>query len=96
MRTPPWIKLARWLLRHELALLEKQAEIARVNAQNCELQLAVARGLLATTMRERDNYETALDHVSYELARMKRLRRKERAAARSWITRTIARKSGLN
>lgn len=52
-------------------------------------QLAICRALLATTMRERDNYEKAVDALARKLARIEQARRKERAASRYWLTRTV-------
>lgn len=52
-------------------------------------QLAVCRSLLATTMRERDHYEKAVDHLARKLAVLERQRRQERVASRYWLTRTI-------
>jgi hypothetical protein len=76
---------ARWLLAGELAAIG-QAQAASESAQ---LQLTICRAMLATAMRERDIYAAALDHAAYELASCKRLRRRERQAARMWITREV-------
>lgn len=81
MSRAPWlIRLARWVLRHEL-------ENWRLREENATLQLTVCRAMLATTMRERDKFETTLDEVSRELAKVRRCRRRERQQLRTWITR---------
>lgn len=82
MRRPPFlIRLARRLLREELRNLELQAE-------NAQMQLGTCRALLATTMRERDKFEAALDNVCADLALLKKQRRRERQQIRFWITRS--------
>lgn len=82
MNKPPfWVRWARWILQAELAQL-------RLREENALLQLAICRSMLATTMRQRDNFEAALDHIAYELASCKRMRRQERRNMRMWITRT--------
>lgn len=81
MDKPPfWVLWARWILRAELAQWQLREE-------NALLQIEIVRAMLATTMRQRDNFEAALDHISYELASCKRMRRRERKSARFWITR---------
>jgi hypothetical protein len=96
MSEPIWVHWARWILRHELHRFCQAVTLAQANAENAELQLTIVRAMLATTMRERDNYAAALDHIAYELAGMKRRRREEVSAARTWITRSIAPRSGKN
>ena len=58
-------------------------------ARASQMQLAVCRGLLATTMRERDYHERAVEVLARKLARMESERRRERAMARTWLTRTV-------
>lgn len=81
--------LARWVLRRELRALRLEAANARLKADNCELQLAVLRAMYATALREKDTTAAAFDHVAGELARIQQKRRREREAARTWITRAI-------
>lgn len=90
MHRPPFlIRFARWVLRPELRNLELQAE-------NAQLQLATCRALLATTMRDRDHVETALDNTCAELAKLKKARRRERQQIRFWITRSRVPKTVAN
>lgn len=52
-------------------------------------QLAVCRGLLAVVMRQRDDYEKAVEVLARKLADVKVQRRRERRYLRYWLTRTI-------
>ena len=74
----------------------QDAEASRKQLASSQLQLATCRGLLATTMRERDQFEAALDHACHELAIMKRTRRQERKNSRLWLTRCTAFNVGEN
>lgn len=58
-------------------------------AKASQEQLAICRGLLATTMRDRDYHERAVEVLARKLARVESERRRERAMARTWLTRTI-------
>lgn len=60
-------------------------EVAKASQE----QLTVCRGLLATVMRERDHNERAVEVLARKLARIEQERRRERAMARTWLTRTI-------
>lgn len=58
-------------------------------AKASQEQLTVCRGLLATTMSERDYHERAVEVLARKLARVESERRKEKHALRYWLTRTI-------
>lgn len=92
------ISLCRKLRNHELIeSAQRQTRIAvgmacqsQEAAVAAQMQLAACRALLATTMKERDQYESALWRACEELVDMRREREAEREAVRFWITRTIA------
>lgn len=52
-------------------------------------QLVACRAVLAVTMRQRDDYERAVEVLARRLADLKAERRRERLQLRFWITRTI-------
>lgn len=94
-----WLKfLCRKLRNHDLIeSAQRQARIAvgmtcqsQEAAAAAQMQLAACRSLLATTMTERDQYESALWRACEELVDMRREREAERVAARYWITRTVS------
>jgi hypothetical protein len=92
------ISLCRKLRNHDLIKsAQRQARIAvgmacqsQEAAAAAQMQLAACRALLATTMKERDQYDNALRLACEELVDLRREREAERIAARYWITRTIA------
>lgn len=55
-----------------------------------EMHLAISRSMVATAMRERDNFEGALDRTCRELAKLKKERQRERGLLRTWVTRCVA------
>ncbi len=67
--------------------LQQELEEARRREESTAMQLTICRAMLATAMRERDTFEAARDHIAYELARHKRMQRRERRKMRMWITR---------
>lgn len=67
----------------------KMACTAQDVATASQEQLTVCRGLLATTMRDRDYHERAVEVLARKLARIESERRKEKHAMRYWLTRTI-------
>ena len=52
-------------------------------------QLAACRAVLAITMRQRDDYEAAIEVLARKLAHLKEEQRRQRLNSRYWITRTI-------
>lgn len=88
----------------ELAAAQRQARIAlrmscisQEAAKASREQLAVCRGLLAVTMRERDHHERACTHLAGKIIQLEREKRHQRLMARTWLTRTIlSRKVGEN
>lgn len=52
-------------------------------------QLAASRAVLAVVMRQRDDYEKAVEVLARKLADLKMQRRQERQYLRFWLTRTI-------
>lgn len=62
---------------------------ATTQAQATEAQLGACRAVLAVTMRQRDDYERAVEVLAHKLADLKAQRRRERRHLRYWITRTI-------
>ena len=67
----------------------KMACTSQDAARASQEQLAACRGLLATTMRDRDYHERAVEVLARKLARIESERREERAMARTWLTRTV-------
>lgn len=70
--------------------LRRQLTTQTTRADSLELTLAVARGIAAESMRERDHYDGALDRTCRELAIIKHRRRIELKQSRLWITRCAA------
>lgn len=62
---------------------------AMTQAQAAEAQLAACRAVLAVTMRQRDDYEKAVEVLAHKLADLKMQRKRERRHLRYWLTRTI-------
>jgi hypothetical protein len=91
MGKPPfWVlRLAHWILADELAALEAKLRQAQAANESIDLSMTICRAMLATTMRERDRFEAAFEHLACELATTKRLRRRERRTLRHWITREV-------
>ncbi len=69
-------------LRHENALLVCKCETYAAQLEASRIQHAKA-------LQRVDSLEVALEHAYGELQANKRIRRKERRAARMWITRTV-------
>lgn len=105
MNQPVWCRFYDWLrnttvianlittnrkLTAANADLRRQLTEQTNRADSLELTLAVARGITAETMRQRDRYEGALDRTCRELARIKHRRRHELKQSRLWITRCAA------
>lgn len=90
LATTPFELAARRILRTELATRDAHLAQSQANTQALETQLTICRAMLATTMRDRDKFEAAFNRTIAELASVKRLRRKERQALRTWITRETA------
>lgn len=85
--------------RERIAL--RMAAMAQEAATASASQLAVCRGLLATVMGERDDYQTAVDAlalqlaaVKEELASLREERFQEHQQMRFWITRTVSPQKG--
>lgn len=74
--------------RHQRIALGMAAQ-ATTQAQAAEAQLAACRAVLGVTMRQRDDYERAVEVLARKLADLKQERRRERQYLRFWITRTI-------
>lgn len=74
--------------RHQRIALSMAAQ-ATTQAQAAEAQLGACRAVLAVTMRQRDDYERAVEVLAHKLADLKIQRRRERRYLRYWITRTI-------
>ena len=62
---------------------------AQRRANATEAQLAACRAVLAVTMRQRDDYEKAVEVLAHKLADLKMKRKRERRHLRYWLTRTI-------
>lgn len=75
-------------LRHQRIALLMATESQQQMTATRE-QLAACRGLLAVVMRQRDDYETAVEVLAHKLADLKIQRRRERRYLRFWLTRTI-------
>jgi len=105
MSKPVWCRIYDWLrnttviadlitINRELtaanADLRRQLATQTTRAESLELTLAVARGIAADAMRQRDHYDGALDRTCRELARIKHRRRLELKQSRLWITRCAA------
>ena len=75
-------------LRHQRIALLMATEAQQQTTATRE-QLVACRGLLAVVMRQRDDYETAVEVLARKLADVKAQRRKERRYLRFWLTRTI-------
>ena len=94
----PWLtNLYRWLRntdrieaaqRRERVVLRMVVEAQR-RANATEAQLAACRAVLAVTMRQRDDYEKAVEVLAHKLADLKMKRKRERRHLRYWLTRTI-------
>lgn len=105
MSKPVWCRFYDWLrnttiiadlitTNRELtaanADLRRQLSTQTTRADSLELTLAVARGIAAESMRERDRLDGALDRTCRELAIIKHRRRIELKQSRLWITRCAA------
>lgn len=75
-------------LRHQRVAMHL-VSVSQQTLKASQEQLAACRALLAVTMRERDHYQRALDHLAKKVVVMERQRRQERIASRYWLTRTI-------
>lgn len=75
-------------LRHQRIALLMATESQQQTTATRE-QLVACRGLLAVVMRQRDDYETAVEVLARKLADVKIQRRRERKYLRYWLTRTI-------
>lgn len=75
------------LRRQRIALL--MATESQQQTTATREQLAACRGLLAVVMRQRDDYEAAVEVLARKLADVKIQRRRERRYLRYWLTRTI-------
>lgn len=93
-----WLtSLYRWLRNHDQVEAAQRhqrialgmAAQAATQAQATEMQLAACRAVLAVTMRQRDDYERAIEVLARKLADLKEQRRRERRYLRFWLTRTI-------
>jgi hypothetical protein len=62
---------------------------AQQQANAAAAQLQACRAVLAVVMRQRDDYEKAVEVLAHKLADAKLQRRRERQYLRFWITRTI-------
>lgn len=82
------LRQAQDALRHQRIALGMATQ-AMTQAQAAEAQLAACRAVLAVTMRQRDDYEKAVEVLAHKLADLKMQRRKERRYLRFWLTRTI-------
>ena len=102
MTKPVWCRFYDWLRNTTTIanLITTNRELTAANeelrqqlieqttrADSLELTLAVARGITANAMRERDQLDGALDRSCRELARLKHRHRIEIKNSRLWITR---------
>ncbi len=71
------------LLAERCNLLEERIEIL-------QLHLKISRSMVATTMKERDALEVALERQSRQLTALQVARRQERDRLRIWLTRCLA------
>lgn len=74
--------------RHQRIALLMATEAQQQTAATRE-QLVACRGLLAVVMRQRDDYEKAVEVLARKLADLKEQRRRERKYLRYWLTRTV-------
>lgn len=74
--------------RRERVALRMVVE-AQQQANASAEQLQACRAVLAVVMRQRDDYEKAVEVLAHKLADLKQQRRRERQYLRFWLTRTI-------
>ena len=78
--------------RHQriaLGMMMQAQQQGQMQAQAATEQLAACRAVLAVVMRQRDDYERAVEVLAHKVADLKEQRRQERLARRYWLTRTI-------
>jgi len=84
LRNTDQIEAAR---RRERVALRMVVE-AQQKTQAATEQLRACRAVLAYTMRQRNDYEKAVEVLAHKLANLKTQRRRERQYLRYWLTRT--------
>lgn len=93
-----WLNVLYRRLRnyHQVEAVQRRERIAlhmvveaQQRANATEAQLAACRAVLAVTMRQRDDYEKAVEVLAHKLADLKLQRRRERRYLRFWLTRTV-------
>lgn len=78
--------------RHQRIAIQVAAQAqqqGQMQAQAATEQLVACRAVLAVVMRQRDDYERAIEVLARKVADLKEQRRQERLTRRYWLTRTI-------
>jgi len=70
--------------------LAERCDLLQEKIEILEMHLTISRSMVATTIRERDHFEGALDRTCRELALLKKERQQERKLLRTWLTRCRA------
>lgn len=75
------------LLEERCALRRHENQLLTLKCESLAAQLEASRLMHAKAVQQVDRLEVALEHLYFDLDRYRRRHRKERAAARTWITR---------
>lgn len=75
------------LLEERCTLQRYENQLLTLKCESLAAQLEASRLMHAKALQRVDTLEVALEHVYCDLDTCKRRHRKERAAARTWITR---------
>jgi hypothetical protein len=68
----------------------ERCELLQAKIEILELHLAISRAMVATTMKERDALEGALEEQARQARALQLARRQERDLLRTWLTRCLA------